>query len=241
MRLSLQLYTIRDAMAQNMEGTLAAIRSTGLEYVELAGFYGNTAAGFADILNRHGFKVSGSHTGIEALEQDFDQVVADSKTLGNEWVIVPYIGQDRRNWTELARVFDDLAQRLADRGLRFAYHNHDFELGADQGLRRLVAETSPAASFQIDLGWVKYAGEDPAKFLREIGSRAPLVHLKDMAPDRENPHVIAGDGQVDWASVLAACEETGVQFGSIEMDVPPNDPVADTAFCIRYFQDRGLH
>ncbi len=241
MRLSLQLYTLRDALSADVEGTLSAVRGMGLEYVELAGYYGRTPSEFAVILRAQGLLVSGSHVGVDALEQNFGTVVDEARLFDNDWVIVPYIGEDRRNWKELANTFNALGKRLASEGLKLAYHNHDFEFGSGQGLRVLVAETDPSyVSFQVDLGWVRVAGEDPAAFKRELGSRAPLVHLKDMAPDRENIHVVAGDGQVDWDSALAACAETGVQFGAIEMDRPPTDPVEDTRTCVRYFQARGL-
>lgn len=241
MRLSLQLFTVRDAMASDPEGTLSAISDMGLEYVELAGTYDKPAAEFADLLSRHNLKPSGTHNGIESLEQTFEAVVADNKSLGNEWVIVPWIPEERRKWSDMALGLNKIGEKLAAEGLKLAYHNHDFELKADKGLRRLVAETVPASvAFQIDLGWVQYAGEDPANLLYELSSRVPLVHLKDMAPDRENPHVVAGDGAVNWDEVLAVCEGTGVQFGAIEMDLPPNDPIEDVRTCVKYFQARGL-
>jgi sugar phosphate isomerase/epimerase len=242
MRLSLQLFTVRDAMGADLDGTLSAIRETGLDYVELAGFYGKTATEFSAVLKSHGLKPSGSHVGIEVLEQGFEGLVADCKILGNEWVIVPWISENRRNWAELGQSLNAFGKKLSNEGLRLAYHNHDFEFRQDQGLRQLIAATDPElVSFQVDLGWVRFAGEDPAKFLLDNRSRVPIVHLKDMAPDRENPHVVAGDGAVDWTSVIAACVETGVQFGAIEMDMPPNDPVDDVRRCVRYFQERGIH
>ena len=241
MRLSLQLYTVRDAIAKDLEGTLAAVRSMGLEYVELAGTYGRPPADFAEALREQGLLVSGAHVGIEMLEKDFGAAVDEARLFDNEWVIVPYVGEDRRNWSDLAKTFDGLGKRLAAEGLRLAYHNHDFEFGAEQGLRKLVAETDPEyVSFEVDLGWARNAGEDPAEFLREVGSRASLVHLKDLAPSRANIHVVAGDGEVDWTSTLAACAEVGVEVGVIEMDRPPNDPIEDTRECANFFKARGV-
>lgn len=241
MRLSVQLYTLRDAMGADPASTLAQVRESGLEYVELAGTYGLPAADFAAMLRDHDLKVSGSHVGLEALEKSFDDVVAEAHAFDIEWVIVPYVSEDRRNWGQLAQTLSGLGERLTAEGLSLAYHNHDFEIRADQGLRVLVAETHPMlVSFEIDLGWVRFAGEDPAKLLWELGPRAPLVHLKDMDPGCGNPHVVAGDGAVHWDEVLAACEGIGVQYGVIEMDLPPNDPIQDVRTCVRYFQDRGL-
>jgi sugar phosphate isomerase/epimerase len=240
-RLSLQLFTIRDAIAADMDGTLGAIREMGLEFVELAGTYGKPAAEFSKILGIHDLKVSGSHVGLEDLEQDFAKVVSESRVLNNEWVIVPYISEDRRNWAQMAQSLSHFGEKLSAEGLRLAYHNHDFELGPDKGLRQLIADTHPTlVSFQIDLGWVRFAGEDPAKLVWELGPRVPLVHLKDMDPGCENPHVVAGDGAVHWDEVLAACDGVGVQFGVIEMDHPPSDPIEDVRTCVEYFRDRGL-
>ena len=228
-------------MAADAPGTLAAIREMGLEYVELAGTYGMPAPEFGDLLKANDLKVSGCHVGIDALEDGFDQLVADGKALGTQWVILPWIAEDRRNWSELAKSLTGFGEQLSGEGLSFAYHNHDFELGPDQGLRTLIAESHPQlVHFQIDLGWVRFAGEDPAKFLWELGPRAPLVHLKDMDPARDNPHVVAGDGAVHWDEVLAACSGIGVQFGAIEMDHPPNNPLEDVRACAKYFQDRGV-
>jgi sugar phosphate isomerase/epimerase len=240
-RLSIQLFTLRDAMASDPDGTLAALRGMGFHYVELAGYYGNSASQLARMVEKHDLKVSGSHVVIEALESNFAETVEENKTLGNEWLIVPWISEDRRNWPILAQTLTGLGERLSAEGLRLAYHNHDFELDPDQGLRTLVANTHPLlVSFQIDLGWVRFAGEDPAKLLWELGPRAPLVHLKDMDPHCDNPHVVAGDGAVHWDEVLAACDGNGVQFGSIEMDQPPGDPLTDVRACVEYFQARGL-
>ncbi|HWA82996.1 MAG TPA: sugar phosphate isomerase/epimerase [Fimbriimonadaceae bacterium] len=240
MRLSLQLFTIRDAMAADMEGALAAVRATGLEYVELAGYYGKSAADFATILASHGLKVSGSHVGLDDLENHFQTVVDDSEAFGNQWVIVPWVSEERRNWPVLAKTLGELGDRLSARGLKLAYHNHDFEFGPDQGMRQLMANAGEHVKFQIDLGWVLFAGQDPAEFLRDVRGKAPLVHLKDMAPDLDNPHVVAGEGAMNWPSVLEACSETNVLFGAVEMDKPPHDPLTDVKTCVQYFQARGL-
>src|SRR4051794_22098385 len=103
MRLSLQLYTLRDALASDLEGTIAQVSEMGLEYVELAGYYGKSAEEFAAILHRHNLKPSGSHVGLDGLRHNFRGVVEESKLLGNEWIIVPYVSEDERNWGELAK------------------------------------------------------------------------------------------------------------------------------------------
>ncbi len=238
MRLSLQLFTVREALEANRIETLSAIRSFGLEYVELAGYAGATADQFRIELGEAGLIVSGAHTMLDALESDLDAVIAENVAFGNRWVIVPYVGEADRVWPALAARLNLIGEQLASSGLRLAYHNHDFEFGADGGFRQLVARTNPAfVWFQVDVGWVRYAGEDPAALLRELGERVKLVHLKDLRAG-DDPHVLAGEGDVDWDSVLMEC--AGVEFGAIEMDVPPNDPLADVRACVEFFRARGL-
>lgn len=242
MRLSLQLYTLREPLQHDVDGVLAEIARTGLEYVELAGTCGPPPAAFRARLDEHGLKVSGAHVPIGALEDDLARVVAECRALDNEWVIVPWVEEARRDWFALAQDLSALGRRLADEGLRLAYHNHQFELGPDEGLRTLIVESNPAlVNFQFDLGWLRAAGEDPQEWLWEFGPRVPLVHLKDLRPGAENPHVAAGDGVLAWDEILPACEGVDVRFGAIEMDDPPTDPIQDVRRCIDYFHERGLN
>lgn len=241
MRLSLQLYTLREPLVADLEGTLDAVAGMGLEHVELAGTYGRPADELAGLLSERGLKVSGSHVAMEALEQSFGAAVQECQTFETEWVIVPYIDERRRNWYQLAQELTGLGERLAAEGLSLAYHNHAFELGPDEGLRTLLAETNPAlVHFQLDLGWIRYAGQDPQEWLWEFGPRIASVHLKDMIPGAANPDAVAGEGVLRWDEIIPACEGVAVRFGAIEMDSPPSDPIADVRRCVEFFRDRGL-
>ncbi len=236
MKLSLQLFTVRDAMAASPEETLGRLAEIGLQFVEPAGTYGMTGEQFRAMLDRHGLRASGMHVGLDQLEQYLSAVVDAAQALDTEWVIVPYLPENRRTWPEVAGTLNNIGGRLQANGLKLAYHNHDFEF-RDGGLEVLLQQTNPeVVYFELDLGWIQFAGKSPVDTLNAFGHRAPLVHLKDMLPGAENPHVVAGHGTVDWIQVLAACKARDVEFGVIEMDHPPNDPVEDVSACFRFFK-----
>ena len=238
MQLSVQLYTVREPMSADPVGTLQKLREIGFEYVELAGTYGMSAEEFRKVLDDTGLKASGSHAGLDALEGDLGKVIADHKTLGVNLVILPWLSKETYadGWEAVARRVEPIAEGLADRGIEFAYHNHAFEF-EDNGLARFFDTASIRVNAQLDLGWVHYAGENPADWVRKLGSRVTTVHLKDMTDNKEQWDAVAGTGNVDWKSALEACHEVGVRFGAIEMDVPPGDPLECTAGCFNYFKD----
>ncbi|MER3495803.1 MAG: hypothetical protein C4320_02665, partial [Armatimonadota bacterium] len=94
MRLSVQLYTLRNELAGDLEGTLRAVRATGLEYVELAGTYGRSAREWAELLEATDLKASGSHVGLEQFEEDADGAIADAALFGDAALVVPYVSPE---------------------------------------------------------------------------------------------------------------------------------------------------
>lgn len=243
MRLSVQLYTVREALSKDLAGTLAQIKEIGLEYVELAGDYGKSAAEWKEMLDSLGLKVSASHTGIDALKGDLDKVIADTQTLGYKYVVIPWVGEDIRSmgWDEFARSIEPIATKLKEAGLTLAYHNHDFEF--QNGGLDLFYATAPAdlVKAQLDLAWVKIGGEDPAAYIRKHADRTPLVHLKDFDPTKTPQWTPAGEGTMDYDSILAACQEAGVEFGSIELDESPEgDEVGSVRKSYEFLSSKGL-
>lgn len=239
MLLSVQLFTVRDAMQADPTRTLRRLRSIGFERVELAGTYGLTAREFRSMLDDAGLLVSGSHLGIDRLENDLQAVVDEHRDLGCDRVILPWIGEDvyAGGPEALARRLGAIADGCQAHGLEFAYHNHAFEL--KQGWLGPMFATAPAnVRAQLDLGWIYAAGEDPVHWLQMLAGRVPTVHLKDMTDDPSSRDAIAGRGKLDWSAILPACNEAGVLVGVIEMDVPPGDPLDSVEQCHRFFQSK---
>jgi len=239
MLLSVQLFTVRDAMQADPAGTLRRLREMGLDRVELAGTYGLSAREFRTMLDDAGLLVSGSHVGIDRLEGDIAALIDDHRDLGCDRLILPWIAEEvyAPGPEALARRLGAIADSLAHHGLEFAYHNHAFEL--EQGWLGPMFATAPASvSAQLDLGWIYAAGEDPVHWLQMLSGRVPTVHLKDMTDDPTSRDAVAGSGKLDWGSILPACQKAGVLVGVIEMDVPAGDPLTCVEECLRFFQSK---
>jgi sugar phosphate isomerase/epimerase len=246
MRLSIQLYTVRELLKQDVAGTLTSLKATGLNSVEMAGLYDVDLQDWKNLLAEIGLTVSGSHESLDSLENDLDNVIAKNKTLGNTHVICPYLNKDvyANGWAPVAKRFEVIATELQHEGLSFAYHNHDFEFQLEDGkpgLDVLYENSDPnLVKAQLDLAWILQGGQNPAAYVAKYASRIDSVHLKDTKLAGKHTDVVAGQGDVNWDETLAACLAAGVATGSVEMDNPPTEPLADVAASVAFFQARGL-
>jgi sugar phosphate isomerase/epimerase len=246
MRLSLQLYTVREPLQKDLEGTLRSISGMGLQFVELAGLHGKSAAEWRAMLDDLGLKVSGTHDGLDRMENSLDEIIDESRTLGNSFVILPWVAESTYSdgWQSLGGRLEAIARKLAEAEMVFAYHNHAFELNpvdGSTGLDILFESSDPTlVKAQLDLGWVAAGGQDPATYVRRYANRLPLVHLKDFSGDMQKHDAEAGKGQLEWDGILAACVEAHVQFGAIEMDLTPDEPLKSVRRCVEFFQEKGL-
>lgn len=130
--IGLQLYSVRDDCARNFPGTLKAVAKMGYETVEFAGYYNRTAEELRKILDDLGLKVAGTHIGLDKLLGDeLAKTVEFNKDLGNKFLIVPWIPEERRNskqaWLDTAKLFSEIAKKVKREGLRVRYHNYPWE------------------------------------------------------------------------------------------------------------------
>lgn len=242
MRLSLQLYTLRDSLAEDLKGTLDQVAEIGLKYVEFAGFYGLSAEEWRTLADERGLSFSSAHIGYEQLTSEFDKVVADAKVLGLTTVIIPWIGKEyyENGWASFGKLCEPIGEKLKAEGLRLAYHNHAFEFETD-GLDGLYGAVSPdVLKAQLDLAWVSIGGHDPVATIQKFADRTPMVHLKDYDPTKTPQWRPAGQGILDWDPILAACEAAGVEFGAIELDESPGAPIDAVRESFQFFSSKGL-
>lgn len=246
MRLTVQLYTVRDPLAADYVGTLTALREIGLEYVEFAGNYGESPEATKALLDKLGLKASGAHVGLPEIENDFAGVVATHRTLGNTNIIVPYAGQDLwgDGWDKLGVRLAAAGAKLRAEGFTLGYHNHDFEfvdVDGTPGLDVLYgAASADDLKAQLDLAWVKIGGQDPASYIKKYGSRVKFVHLKDYDPTAEPRWKPAGQGVLDYDTVIPAALEAGVEFGGIELDQSPGDSIEAVRESFAFLSSKGL-
>ena len=221
--IGLQLYTLRKPFAADPLDTLSRIRGIGYDAVEFAAPLGSDFPGFAARLRDIGLDCPSAHVGLADMAERPADVLAMAKTLGCRYLVMPYVLPDQRDWASVATTLNTFAEGARAEGLRVAYHHHDFEFEATDGVRpfdRLVGETDPAlVDFELDVYWLKKGGEDPKAFIESMAGRVKLIHLKDMAPDGAMADV--GAGTFDFASLLQAADAAGAEHCFVEHDFPP--------------------
>jgi sugar phosphate isomerase/epimerase len=247
MKLAVQCYTVRDKMENDLWGTLAAIRGLGLSYIEGGGTFGLPADEFKKGLDKLELKVSGNHASLDQLENGFDQVVQDNKTLETKNVVLSSVSKDvyEKGWGTVAKRLDLIGARLKDAGFRFSYHNHAFEFAREAGqpgLEILYAESDPTlVNSQLDTYWVAFGGGDPVTWIKKMKGRAPTVHLKDGKVGGSDPDFLeVGQGDLDWNGILAACDESNVEFGAIEQDTSRRDTLESLKMSVEFLRGKGI-
>jgi sugar phosphate isomerase/epimerase len=223
---ALQLYTVRDEMARDFKGTVRKVAQLGYAGVEFAGTGDLSAAEINDLLAETGLKPVGSHVAIAALESDLDKQIAYNKAIGNPFIGVPFLGQEYRGpqgFRRAAAAMNRIGAVVRDAGMTLYYHNHAFEFDVVEGERGwdiLIGETDPAlVTFEIDVYWVRYAGQDPAALIQANAGRYPLIHLKDMIGEGEGrTWAEVGQGLLDFSPIFAASEAQGARWYIVEQD-----------------------
>ena len=202
--IGLQLYSVRGDMEQDFKGTLQKVKDMGYDGVEFAGLFGNAPEQVKAWCEEIGLNPISAHVPLADMFADVDKVIADYKALGCEYIVVPYVTEERRPGGELflqmVEEIRSIGQKCKDAGLTLLYHNHDFEFktleSGEYGLDYLYANV-PADLLQTELDecWVKYSGVDPVEYLKKYTGRAPVVHLKDYYKEGEmegDPYALIG-------------------------------------------------
>jgi sugar phosphate isomerase/epimerase len=231
--LGIQLYTLRAPMERDFDGTLARVAGIGYREVEFAGYFGRTPKQVRESLARHKLTAPSSHIPLPANDDAWARSLDDARGVGHEWVVIPWLDASLRktpdDWARFAERLNHLGAAARNAGLRFAYHNHDFELARDGDstyLDGLLARTDPKnVSFEMDVYWVTKAGSDPLSYLAKYPGRFPLLHLKDATAAPERRIVDVGTGTIPFPALLSAARKQGLQHTFVEHD-EPKDPFA---------------
>lgn len=245
--IGVQLYTVRDLMQQDFEGTLEKVAGIGYKEVEFAGYYDRTPEQVRQLIDRLGLTSPSTHVGVELLRADLDKQIDSALTIGHKYLTVPalmeaFSGQMTPDkWHAYAKEFNTFGEAAKKKGLGFAYHNHHFEFvpagEGKTGLDVLLSETDPElVSFELDLMWTTVAGVDPVALFEKYPGRFVMWHVKDlkevkasqeaakegMAGFRSVMERIApvGEGEIDFARIFAKAGQSGLQHYIVENDAP---------------------
>ncbi len=237
----LQLYSLRADFTKDIPGTLKFIRDLGFHEVELGDTrktYKQEPAEFKKLLAANGLTPKAFMVPFERFRDDVESVAADAKALdvkfaGCAWI--PHKGPwDEAQCRAAAAVFNKAGEALAKHGITLFYHCHGYEFVPFKDgtlFDLLMTETNPKfVSFEMDVMWVVFPGQDPVKLFEKYGKRWKLVHLKDLKKGVKTGELTAhtdltndvaiGSGQVDYPAVLKAAKKAGVKHYFIEDESP---------------------
>lgn len=248
--LGLQLYSVRDLLAKDFDGTLAKVRGDGYTVVEAAGYFDRSAGEFRKAMDAAGLRCVSTHHNLAVLEAQLDQWIDYGHTLGLEFIVCSSSGGMHRDpqakgaqalddWRWIAGEFNRIGEKVKTAGMTFGVHNHTPEFAAIDGTlvyEELLRLTDPKlVVFEMDAGWVYASGHNPVDFLRKAPQRFPLMHVKDMVLQTggAKPRMtVLGKGAIDYGPILKAA--TGLKYYFVEQEAFEMEPIEELRLNAEY-------
>ncbi len=249
--IGVQLYTVRSLLAKDpLPDILKQIHAIGYQEVEaFPAVYTHPAKELRHMIDDAGLSVPSGHFDYEGFAGKLDY----AKQLGLNWMVCPMLPKSQ--WATIdgfhtaAKQFNEWGKQVADLGMRFAFHNHDYEFkpyGDKTGYQILLDETDPhLVFFEMDCYWVTQAGKDPVEMLHRLGHRVRLLHLKDRKPgfppsndmDKSSAHFTeVGHGSINWKAVLDTARGMGIEYYFVEQDQTPGNPLDSIKSSYQYLR-----
>ena len=255
-KIGVQLYTVRDLMKEDFDGTIAKVAQVGYKEVEFAGYFGHTADQVKQILQKNGLTAPSTHVQYDELDEKFPSVIEFSKTVGMDYVICPWIPEELRKspdiWKQASEKFNKCGEQTKKAGMQFGYHNHWFEFLPTNGVLpydALLKDCDPnLVKMEMDLCWAVAAGADPVKYFEKYPGRFPLVHVKDL---KTKPKITSGGAQnygdtvdltevgsgiIDWKRIFAHAQQAGIKHYIVEHD-HPKQPIESITKSYQYLEN----
>ena len=211
-KISVQLYSVKDATKEDFIGTLKKIAEIGYQGVEFAGYGDIPATEMKKVLDELGLEASGAHIGIDELKNNLDYHIEYNKIIGNKYLICPWGNTDTVEQVEqLKKDMEEICEKSARKGMVVGYHNHNQEFNTFDGKYAFdtILSGDDRIVYELDCYWSEYAGVDTLCYLKKIGKRCPLVHLKDMCilQDGTKDCSIFGDGVMDYKTIIKTAND----------------------------------
>jgi sugar phosphate isomerase/epimerase len=236
--LGLQLYSVRELLPKDYEGTLKQLGAIGYREVESAGYYNHSAAQVKQAMSAAGLHLVSAHYGSDDLHQKLDEIISFNKELGVSYIICSFPGFkdasrvagltpkqrssafNLQDWRWNAEQFNTIGAKVSAADLKFGYHNHTMEFHKTDGVvpyDELLRLTDPAhVTMEMDCGWVVVGGANPIEYLRKYPTRISMLHVKDfknISPDSsiENVPTIVelGQGTIDYRPIFQQAAKSG--------------------------------
>lgn len=233
LKFGVQLYSFRDQMAKDPLWTLEQIAAIGIKEIESARsakghYYGLTPKSMKQACEDLGMKLVSGHV---HLDSDFEKTMEEAAASGQGYLIcssMPSNGQTVDNYKKVAEEFNKAGEACQKMGIKFGYHNHEYEFESDRGqvlYDVLMDQTDPnLVHMELDLGWVVVAGKDPLDYFKKYPGRFPLWHLKDMDMEHKESTEF-GKGGLDIQAMMNHREASGVKHILIEQEEYASTPL----------------
>jgi sugar phosphate isomerase/epimerase len=274
-KIGIQFFSLPKMLEKDFRGSLAMLSKMGYREVELYGPYpfstpsawerwnavtpalGFTGSGYFNhearevktMLSDNGLSAPSIHTDLDTLENDLNKLGDAAQILGNTYVVLPAIPEEKRktldDYRKMADAFNKIGEGAKKAGIKFAYHNHGYGLKEMDGqipLSLIWEGTDPSlVFFEMDLFWTTAGGADPVALLEKYRGRYHLVHVKDMSRkvhfsgDGGNANqwielfpymTTAGNGVLDLKTILTKAKATGVKHFIVEQDMVADPEIA---------------
>ncbi|MCM4168558.1 Inosose dehydratase [Arenibacter antarcticus] len=243
--LGVQLYTFRNEMAADAVGTLEKIAALGIKQIESARsekglYYGLGPKEMKKVCKSLGMTLRSGHV---ALDKNWQNTLDQASESGQEYLIcssMPSNGQTVDNYKAVAEAFNKAGEDCKQRGIKFGYHNHDYEFESENGevLYDVLLDNTQAdlVHMELDLGWVVVAGKDPLDYFKRYTGRFPLWHLKDMDMEKKESTEF-GRGGLNIPQMLKHRKESGLEYIFIEQEEYASTPFESMAHNMEYMKD----
>ncbi len=221
------LYTVRDEMDKDPEGTLDRIAEIGYNWLEAANysngrFYGFKPSEFRKKVESRGMKLISSHNSLDP--ENLDEVVGAASEAGLRYLVIPSLSRGQMSSSEglrqAAEFMNTAGLKCRDNGIMLGFHNHTAEFMAVEGLIPydlfLDNTDTELVTFQVDIAWMTASGNDPVDYFKRYPGRFALWHVKDLSVEKEDATL--GDGTIDFAPVFAEKEISGMKYFFVEQD-----------------------
>lgn len=255
----LQVYTIREALAEDFKGSIKRVADLGYKNIELFAYrdgqyFGHSIPEVKTLMSDLGLQVKSSHvsTGqttpdvVGTMTNNWEQTVEDAAELGQEYIALAYLAEPEResldDYRKVAELLNQCGEVANNAGLQVAYHNHAFEFEEidDQVPYHILLDECDEnlVKFEMDLYWTKRAGVDPIEYFKRHPGRFPLWHVKDVEEGEDQFFAAVGEGILDWENLFDHAETAGLDYYFVEQDsTRSGEPFAEIEKSINYLKE----
>jgi sugar phosphate isomerase/epimerase len=243
--LGLQLYSVRDILPKDYEGTLKQLSAIGYREVEAAGFFDHTPSQVKQAMDHAGLSCVSAHYPMVQLQPHVDEIIQFGKDLGLNYIVCASPGlkdasgvkapsraeresMTLEDWRWNAEQFNHIGERVHAAGMKFAYHNHTPEFRSQNGVMfydELLRSTDPSkVAMELDCGWAIVAGQNPVDLLTRYPTRISMLHVKDFKmtaatnPSDAPPSTELGRGTIDYRPIFEAAKKAHIEHAFVEQE-----------------------